>query len=350
MHIRNKKIGENHLPFVIAEMSANHNGDINNAYKIIDMAKNCGADAVKIQTYKPETITLKMKSPEFTIEGGLWHGQTLYELYESAYLPWEWHKPIFDYAEGKGITIFSSPFDKTAIDLLEDLNSPAYKIASFEAIDLPLIKYAAGTGKPLIISTGMADLQEIEEAIDAAYEGGCKNLAVLHCVSGYPAPPQDYNLKTILDMKDKFNIPVGLSDHTIDNATAIASIALGASIIEKHVTLDRDGGGPDDSFSLESNELMSLCKDLKTAWESLGDIDYGRKSSEIGNIKFRRSLYFINKLKKGDKIKKTDIKSVRPGFGLPPKLFEQVIGCKVLKDVEYGKPVNLEDIEGLKVR
>ena len=347
MHINHRKIGDEYPPFIIAEMSANHNGNINNAFKIIDMAKHCKADAVKIQTYKPETITLNMSTTDFTIEEGLWEGKTLHELYEDAYLPWDWHKPIFDYAREKEITIFSSPFDKTAIDFLEDLNSPAYKIASFEAIDLPLIRYAAGTGKPLVISTGMADFFEIEEAINAANEGGCSNLAVLHCVSGYPSPPEDYNLKTIPDMKEKFSIPVGLSDHTIDNATAIASISLGASIIEKHVTLDRNAGGPDDSFSIEREELMSLCRDINTAWKSLGNINYGTKSSETGNIKFRRSLYFVNSLKKGEKIKNNDIKSVRPGFGIPPKFFDQVVGCKLLKDAKYGTPVNFQDLEGL---
>jgi len=344
MKINNRNIGDDHPPYVIAEMSANHNGDINNAFKIIDMAKDSGADAVKLQTYKPDTITLDIKTSDFMIEGGLWDGQSLYELYESAYMPWEWHKPLFDYAKAKNITIFSSPFDSTAVDLLEDLNVPAYKIASFEAIDIPLIKYTAQTKKPMIISTGMANQEEILEAIEAAYEGGCKELAILHCVSGYPAPPEDYNLKTISDMKLRHKIPIGLSDHTIDNATAIASISLGASIIEKHVTLDRAGGGPDDSFSLEFNELKSLCANIRTAWQSIGEVNYNRKSSEEGNIKFRRSLYFVSNLKKGDVINKDDIRSIRPGYGLRPSQFDAIVGCKTSRNVDFGDPVKLDDI------
>jgi N-acetylneuraminate synthase len=320
-------------------MSANHNGEIDNAYKIIDMAKTCGADAIKLQTYHPDTITMDMNTPEFMIEGGLWDGQSLYELYEGAHMPWEWHKPLFDYAKKIGITIFSSPFDNTAVDLLEDLNTPAYKIASFEVIDLPLIKYVAQTGKPMIISTGMADAQEIQEAIEAAREGGCKELAILHCVSGYPAPAGDYNLRTLVDMQKNFGLVTGLSDHTIDNTTAITSVALGASIIEKHVTLDRDGGGPDDSFSLESKELKQLCIRVKIAWESLGKVDYGLKSSEQGNIKFRRSLYFVKDIKEGEVITTEHVKSIRPGYGVKPKFYGDVIGKIAKKNILYGTPV-----------
>jgi len=340
MKINNRKIGSNQPPYVIAEMSANHNGDINNAYKIIDMAKTAGADAVKLQTYKPDTITMDMRTPEFMIEGGLWDGQSLYELYESAFMPWEWQKPLFEYAQKIGITIFSSPFDNTAVDLLEDLNAPAYKIASFEAVDLPLIKYVAQTGKPIIISTGMADAEEIQEAIEAAREGGCKELAILHCVSGYPAPAEDYNLRTLVDMQQRFGLVTGLSDHTIDNTTSISSVALGVSIIEKHVTLDRDGGGPDDSFSLEEEGLKELCVGAKTAWQSLGKVDYGRKSSEQGNVKFRRSLYFTKDIQKGEKITKNSIKSIRPGFGLKPKFYEQVLGRTAKRDIARGTPVS----------
>jgi len=342
--INKRQIGAEFPPYVIAEMSANHNGDINNAYRIIDMAKSSGADAVKLQTYRPDTITMDMKTSEFMIEGGLWSGQSLYELYEKAFMPWEWHKPLFDYAKKVGITIFSSPFDNTAVDLLENLNAPAYKIASFEAIDLPLIKYVALTGKPMIISTGMANIEEIQEAIDAAKEGGCKSLAILHCVSGYPAPPEDYNLRTLVDMQTRFALPVGLSDHTIDNATAIASIALGTCIIEKHVTLDRNGGGADDSFSLESSELQALCKDAKTAWSALGRVDYGCKASEQGNVKFRRSLYFVKDIKAGEIITAEHVKSIRPGFGLAPKFLDQVVGKKVKQNVKRGHKVTMDMI------
>jgi N-acetylneuraminate synthase len=341
--INGRKISVDHSPYVIAEMSANHNGDINNAYKIIDMAKASGADAVKLQTYHPDTITMDMNTPEFMIEGGLWDGQSLYELYKGAFMPWEWHQPLFDYAKKVGITIFSSPFDNTAVDLLEDLNTPAYKIASFEAVDLPLINYVAQTGKPMIISTGMADAQEIQEAIEAAREGGCKELAILHCVSGYPAPAADYNLRTLVDMQEKFGLVTGLSDHTIDNTTAITSVALGASIIEKHVTLDRNGGGPDDSFSLESEGLKQLCVGAKTAWESLGNIDYGRKSSEQGNIKFRRSLYADKDIRQGEKFTKDNIRSIRPGFGLPPKYYENVLTKIAKKDIKRGMPLNCDN-------
>ena len=237
--IAGRKIGENFSPYIIAELSANHNGKLETALRIIEEAAKAGADAVKLQTYRPDTITLNSDSEAFKIKGGLWDGRTLYELYEEAHMPWEWHKPLFDHAKKIGIPIFSSPFDKTAVDLLEDLNAPAYKIASFEAVDLPLIRYVASTGKPMIISTGMADADEIQEAIEAARDGGCKELAILHCVSGYPAPAEDYNLRTIPDMIDRFGLVTGLSDHTIDNTTAVASVVLGSSIIEKHFTLNR---------------------------------------------------------------------------------------------------------------
>ena len=340
MIIDNREINPGKPPYIIAEMSANHNGEIDNAYKIIDMAKASGADAVKLQTYYPDTITMDMNTPEFMIEGGLWDGQSLYELYKGAFMPWEWHKPLFDYAKKIGITIFSSPFDNTAVDLLEDLNTPAYKIASFEAVDLPLIKYVAQTGKPMIISTGMADAQEIQEAVEAAREGGCKELAILHCVSGYPAPAEDYNLRTLVDMQKRFGLVIGLSDHTIDNTIAITSVALGASIIEKHVTLDRNGGGPDDSFSLESEELRQLCTGATTAWESLGKIDYGRKSSEQANVKFRRSLYFVKDIKADEVITKEHIKSIRPGYGLAPKHMEEVVGMSAKKNIVSGTAVS----------
>lgn len=331
--INGRPIGSSHPPYVIAELSANHNGSIETAFKIIAAAKQSGADAVKLQTYTADTITLNSRNEAFMIRGGLWDGQSLYELYEQAHMPWEWHQPLFDYAKRLGITLFSSPFDRSAVDLLEDLNAPAYKIASFEAVDLPLIRYVASTGKPMIVSTGMADQDEIAEAVQAAYDGGCRELAILHCVSGYPAPAADYNLKTIVDMAEHFQLPVGLSDHTLDNTTAIAAVALGACIIEKHVTLNRLGGGPDDSFSLEPAELTHLCTAAHTAWQALGKVDYGRKSSEQGNAQFRRSLYFVKDMKVGDVIDETCIRSVRPGFGLAPKHHDSVIGKTMTEDV-----------------
>ena len=342
MLIRNKTVGMDNPPYIIAEISANHNGSKESAKQLINVAKNAGADAVKLQTYTADTITLNSDSADFVINEGLWQGQTLYELYKQAYTPWEWHKDLFDYARALDLTIFSSPFDKTAVDLLEDLNTPAYKIASFEAIDLPLIKYVAQTGRPMIISTGMADLTEIEEAIETARAAGCQDLAILHCVSSYPAPAEDYNLKTIIDMQQRFNIPVGLSDHTLDNTTAIAAVALGACIVEKHFTLDRSRGGPDDSFSLEPTELTALCRDTKTAWQAMGQVNYALKSSEQDNIKFRRSLYFVKDMQVGEIIDDTCIRSVRPGYGLPPKYFDSLIGKRVAQSVSFGRAVTWE--------
>lgn len=346
INIDGREIGDGCAPYIIAEMSANHNGDLNAALRIIEEARRAGADAIKIQTYRPDTITLKSDLPDFQITDGLWAGRTLYDLYEWAHTPWEWHKPLFEHARKNEITIFSSPFDNTAVDLLEDLNAPAYKIASFEAVDLPLIKYVASTGKPMIISTGMADAEEIQEAIDAARDGGCKELAILHCVSGYPAPAEDYNLRTIPDMIQRFGLVTGLSDHTLDNTTAITSVALGASLIEKHFTLDRSGGGPDDSFSLEPAELAALCRDSKTAWSALGNVNYSRKASELENVKFRRSLYFVKDLKAGEIITADAIRSVRPGYGIAPRFFNDLLGRRLRVDVKCFTPVFHGAVEG----
>lgn len=340
--VNGRRIAADCPPYVIAEMSANHNGSIDNALRIIEAAHQAGADAVKLQTYRPDTITIDCDREEFRINGGLWDGRSLFDLYREAHMPWEWHAPLFAHARKLGITIFSSPFDTTAVDLLEDLNTPAYKIASFEATDLPLIRYVASTGKPMIISTGMANAEEIGEAIENAREGGCSEIAVLHCVSGYPAPAADYNLRTLTDMSRRFGLVTGLSDHTLDNSTAIAAAALGASIIEKHFTLDRKGGGPDDSFSIEPEELSSLCRSTKTAWEALGCVDYGRKSSEKTNVKFRRSLYFVKDLKKGDIVTADAVKSIRPGFGLPPGVLDSLIGRATTMEISRGTPVSFE--------
>jgi N-acetylneuraminate synthase len=345
IHIAGRRIAADEPPYIIAELSANHNGKLSTALEIVDAAKIAGADAIKLQTYRPDTITLNSNRSDFQIHGGLWDGRTLYELYEQAHMPWEWHEPLFRRAKEIGITIFSSAFDDTAVDLLEDLNSPAYKVASFEAIDLALIKRVASTGKPVIISTGIADQQEIREAIGAAKDAGCKEVAILHCVSGYPAPAADYNLRTIPDMMRTFGVLTGLSDHTLDNTTAITSIAMGASIIEKHFTLDRNGGGPDDTFSLEPKELESLCRDCRTAWEALGRIDYGRKPSEQGNVKFRRSLYFVKALKAGDVVTPDAVRSTRPGYGLAPKFRELVLGKRLRVDVDFATPVAWDVLE-----
>lgn len=337
--IAGRRIGAAEPPYVVAEMSANHDGSIGKAFRIIETAKQVGADAIKLQTYRPDTITLDCDDEAFRIHGGLWDGRRLYDLYAEAYLPWEWHAPLFAHARKLGITIFSSPFDNTAVDLLENLNAPAYKIASFEAVDLPLIRYVASTGKPIIISTGIANADEIAEAMAAARDGGCRELAILHCVSGYPAPASDYNLRTLADMRERFGVVVGLSDHTLDNTTAVASVALGACIIEKHFTLDRGGGGPDDSFSLEPAELEALCRGAHTAWSALGRIDYGLKSSEQANVKFRRSLYFVKSLDAGDLVTAEVVRSVRPGYGLAPKYMDSVVGRRLACAVKANSPV-----------
>ena len=342
IHIAGRRVAADAPPYVIAEISANHNGRLDNALRLITEAKAAGASAVKLQTYRPDTITLDSDAEPFRIDEGLWKGHTLYSLYQQAHTPWEWHAPLFEHARRTGITLFSSPFDATAVDLLERLGAPAYKIASFEAVDLPLIRYVARTGKPMIVSTGMADAEEIGEAVEAARSAGCRELALLHCVSGYPAPAADYNLRTIVDMQQRFDAVIGLSDHTLDNTTALASVALGSALIEKHFTLDREGGGPDDSFSLEPPDLAALCRDTRVAWEALGSVDYSRKSSEVGNVKFRRSLYFVRPLKAGEVVTADAVRSVRPGYGLAPKHLERVLGRKVCRDVEFATPVAWE--------
>lgn len=339
IHIDNRPIGEAYLPYIVAELSANHNGDIQRAYRIMEAAKTAGADAIKLQSYTPDTLTIKSKREEFMVRGGLWDGKSLYELYEWAHMPWDWHELLFAKAKDLELTIFSSPFDFSAVDKLESLNTPAYKIASFELVDIPLIKYVAKTGKPIILSTGMANLKEIEVAIKTARNAGCNDLIVLHCVSGYPAPTKDYNLKTLQDLKQRFGIQIGLSDHTVDNTAAIASIALGACFIEKHVTLDRDGGGPDDSFSLEPAELSQLCESAKMTWQALGCVNYDIKESEQANLKFRRSLYVVKSLKKGELFSASNIRSIRPAAGLEPKFYEQVIGKIASQEISAGTPL-----------
>jgi N-acetylneuraminate synthase len=345
IEIDGRKIGADYPPYIIAELSANHNGDINRAFKILEMAKECGADAIKIQTYTQDTLTIDCDKEDFKIKGGLWNNRTLYDLYTEAHMPWEWHKPLFDKAASLGLTIFSSPFDNSAVDLLEELGTPAYKIASFEAIDIPLIEYVAKTGKPMIISTGMADEEEIKEAVDAAQNAGCDQLIILHCVSGYPAPANDYNLATIPDMREQFGVLTGLSDHTIDNTTAIASVALGACLIEKHVTLDREGRGPDDSFSLEKPELFQLCRDSKIAWQALGKVNYERKESEKGNLVFRRSLYVVKDIQVGEVFTPENLRSIRPGFGMAPKFYSAVLGKKAKVNISRGTALTMELVE-----
>ncbi len=345
MKIKGIPISKSDKPFIIAEMSANHNGSYEDAVKLIDEAKISGASAVKLQTYTPDTITFNSSNEEFKISGGIWDGRTLYDLYEEAHTPWDWHEGLFDYANKIGIVLFSSPFDETAIELLERFDCPAYKIASFEAIDHQLIASAASTGKPLVISTGMANLDEISAAVNCARENGCKDLALLHCVSSYPASPDEYNLSTLNDISNRFDCEVGLSDHTLDNTTAITSIGFGATIIEKHFTLNRSRGGPDDSFSLEPKELSLLVKNSEIAWRSIGKVNYDLTNGEKGNIKFRRSLYIIKDIKKGEKLTNDIVKSIRPGYGLSPKFYNDIIGKRVNKNLFAPHALNKDDIE-----
>lgn len=336
INIAERKIGPSHPPYIIAELSANHNGDLERALQSINMAKKMGADAVKIQTYTADTMTINCDQDDFQIQGGLWNGYNLYKLYEWAKTPYEWHRPMFEYAQKVGITIFSTPFDETAVDLLEDLNTPAYKIASFEAIDLPLIKYVAKTGKPMIISTGMANLEEITEAVETARANGCHDLVLLHCISSYPAPVQQSNLRTIPDLTKKFGVISGLSDHTLGTKVAIASVALGASVIEKHVTLNRQDKGPDSDFSLEPEELKRLCEESKDIWLALGKASYHLKRAEEENIKFRRSIYVVKDIKAGEVFTAENIRRIRPGYGLAPKYYEELMGKKPKVDIKQG--------------
>lgn len=337
--IEGRPIGSDCPPYIIAEMSGNHNGDINRALAILEYAKKAGADAVKLQTYTADTITINHDSQEFQIEDGLWIGRTLYDLYRDAHTPWEWHEALFLKGREIGITVFSTPFDTTAVDFLEELGTPAYKIASFEAVDLGLIQKVASTGKPLIISTGLATLGECSDAVNAARESGASEIALLHCVSGYPAPVEESNLRTLPHLGETFKTVVGLSDHSLGTAVSVAAVALGASIIEKHVTLRRDEGGVDSAFSLEPAELRMLCECCNIAWSALGKIDYTLKSSERGNIRFRRSLYAVKDIEAGQIFSTNNVRSIRPGYGLQPKYLTEVLGRQALVSVKRGTAI-----------
>ena len=331
-------------PLIIAEMSGNHNQSLERALAIVNEAAKAGADAVKLQTYTADTMTLDISEGEFFIadKDSLWKGESLYHLYEKAFTPWEWHKPIFDRCRELGIMGFSTPFDATAVDFLEDLNVPCYKIASFENIDLPLIKKVAKTGKPMIVSTGMASLAELDDLVRTARENGCADLTLLKCTSSYPATPEGTNLLTIPHMRELFKCKVGLSDHTLGIGAAVASVALGASVIEKHFTLSRADGGVDSAFSLEPEEMAQLVRECETAAQALGNVSYEVQEQEKKSLQFRRSLYIVEDMKKGDVITEENMRSIRPGMGLSPKYYDVVLGKKVKYDIKCGTALKWE--------
>lgn len=344
--IGSRKIGLNQPPYIVAELSGNHRGSYERLVQLVDAAHEAGAHAVKLQTYTPDTITLDIHTKEFMIDDpkSLWAGRTLYDLYQEAHTPWEWHEPIFAHCKKLGLTVFSTPFDETAVDFLEGLDVPCYKIASLEIVDLPLIRKAAKTGKPLILSTGAATIEEIQEAVEAAQSAGCKELVLLKCTAAYPAEPEDMNLRTIPDMMKRFSVLAGLSDHSLGLGVPVASVAMGACLIEKHLTLDRSEGGVDSAFSLEPAELKELVIESKRAWQALGKITYEPLPSEKGTWLNRPSLYFIEDLSAGTLIEEKHLRSLRPGKGLPPKEMGKLLGKKLLKEVKRGTPAHFNDI------
>lgn len=345
MFINGRSISQQDSPYIIAEVSANHNGSIENAKACINAAKECGADAVKIQTYTANTMTLECKSTDFMINGGLWDGYSLHDLYKKAETPYEWHIDLFEHAKKVGITLFSTPFDETAVTLLESLGAPAFKIASFELTDLPLIARVAATGKPLLMSTGMASSDEIQEAVDCAKAHGCESLLLFHCTSSYPAPIDQANLKSITSLKEKFKCEVGLSDHSIGDVAPTVAVALGATAIEKHFTLDKSEKTPDSDFSIDPSGLQYLVRSARNAWLSLGSGELSSQACEKSSLQFRRSLYFKASLSKGDRIRREDIAIVRPGYALPPKYINQVVGKTVAVDVKYGERVTSDILD-----
>ena len=340
--IAGRKIGNQYKPYIVAELSANHNGSLDNALETIKVAKNCGADAIKIQTYDADSMTIDCDKKDFHIKGGLWDGYKLYDLYKKAGTPFDWHEKIFNFAKNIGITIFSTPFDERGVDLLQKLGTPAYKIASFELNDLPLIKYVAKKNKPMIMSTGISSKDEIADAVDVAKTNGCKDIILLHCVSSYPSPINEANLYQLKELSEYFKVPVGLSDHTLGTTVSIASVALGACLIEKHFIIDKRIKSPDSEFSITPKELTYLCRESDLSWQSLGKSTYEKQKSEEKNIIFKRSIYFVKNLPKGHIITPGDIKRIRPGKGLPPKYFNEIFGKKLNKSVERGQPTSFD--------
>ncbi len=346
IHILNQSIGSQYQPFIIAEMSGNHNQSLERALEIVESAAKAGAHALKIQTYTADIMTLDINQGEFHISdpSSLWVGNSLYKLYQEAYTPWEWHKPIFDRCQELGMIGFSTPFDESAVDFLESLQVSLYKIASFENTHLPLIRKVAQTGKPIIISTGMATIAELDETVRTAREAGCQDVILLKCTSTYPANPENTNLLTIPHLRDLFKVQVGLSDHTMGIGAAIASVALGATVIEKHFTLSRAEGGVDSAFSMEPEEMRQLVVESERAWQALGKITYGATEAEKGSLKFRRSLYIAQDMKAGEVFTTKNLRTVRPGLGLPPKYYDNILGKVVKQDVRRGTPVSWEII------
>lgn len=344
MHIADREIGQHCYPFVIAEMSGNHNQSLERALEIVEAAAKAGAHALKIQTYTPDTMTIDLDEREFHISdpNSLWSGTSLYKLYGEAYTPWEWHKPIFDRARELGIIAFSTPFDDTAVDFLESLDAPCYKIASFENTDLPLIRRVAATGKPLIISTGMATVAELDETVRAARESGCKDLILLKCTSTYPATAKDTNILTIPHLRELFDCEVGLSDHTMGVGVSVASVALGATVVEKHFTLKRADGGVDSAFSMEPAEMAALISESERAWQALGRVSYGPTEKERKSLAFRRSLYIVENMKAGEILTRKNVRAIRPGYGLPTKYMEQLLGKAIKQDVVRGTALSWE--------
>lgn len=347
MLVGNRRIDDDSAPFVIAEMSGNHNQSLDRAFAIVDAAASTGAHALKIQTYTAETMTIDVNENEFSIRDSesLWAGQALFDLYKKAHTPWEWHKPIFDRAAEHGMIAFSTPFDESAVDFLEGLNVPMYKIASFENTDFPLIRYAASTGKPLIISTGMATVDELDEAVSTARDAGCIDLVLLKCTSTYPASPLNTNVSTIPDLQQRFGCHVGISDHTMGIGVALGAVALGATVIEKHFTLKRSDGGVDSAFSMEPDELRQLVAESERVWESIGSVSYGPTEAETNSLVFRRSIYIVEDVEKGEVISKINVRRIRPGLGLPPKHFNEVLGRRFSKNLSRGTPLTWDLIE-----
>jgi len=342
----NRIVGGGHPAYIIAEMSGNHAGSKDRAKEIIHAAKEAGADCIKIQTYTPDTITINCNNKYFHIDGGTWEGENLYHLYEKAYTPWEWQGELKEEADKVGIDFFSTPFDKTSVDFLEEIGMGFYKIASFEVVDIPLIEYVASKGKPIIMSTGMATIDELKDAVNAMKSNGCDQIALLRCASAYPAITDEMNLATMLDMRDRFCVPVGLSDHSLGSVGAVTAVAKGASIIEKHFCLSREIDNPDVSFSMPPEEFALMVKDIRQAEKAMGTVNYGPTSQEQGNVQFRKSIFVVKDIKKGDLFTEDNIRVIRPGYGMKPKFYKEILGKVAVADIEFGTPLSEELING----